>query len=142
MSRIESGKIELEHSVFYLSDLLDQIDGMFSQRAQEKGVDFCIDSGALTVDAVKGDALRMGQILINIVSNAVKFTPAGGCVRLKVRQKWFSEESVSLEFLITDTGIGISEAFQARIFEPFGTGKGGDERASTAGHRAGACHLP
>lgn len=119
MSRIESGKIELALKVFDLKEMLEQIHGMFDQKAQEQGIAFKIEYGELETSSVVGDDLRLTQILVNLVSNALKFTPAGGEVSLVVRQLVADEQSISLEFLITDTGVGISEAFQAHIFEPF-----------------------
>ena len=66
-----------------------------------------------------GDNLRLSQVLVNIISNALKFTPAGGIVTMEIKQTAVSAQEVSLEFIIADTGIGISEEFQTRIFEPF-----------------------
>lgn len=119
MSRIESGKIELECQTFELTDLFEQFEGMFRQKAEETGVDFLIDYSGLSVINVIGDKLRLSQILVNILSNALKFTPTGGQVTMKACQKAVSRQTVTLEFIITDTGIGISEEFQTRIFDPF-----------------------
>lgn len=119
MSRIESGKVELEHQVFSLPGLLEQIEGMLSLRAQEKCVEFSINANTLTVVNVIGDSMRIGQILVNIITNALKFTAPDGCVTLEILQKSVCEKTVSLEFYITDTGVGISEEFLPKIFEPF-----------------------
>lgn len=119
MSRIESGKIELEHRQFDLTEILDRIHGMFQQKAESRGIELLIKSRELTVTEVVGDNLRISQVLINIVSNALKFTPSGGQVTVEMRQKAVSREKAELEFVISDTGAGISEEFQARLFEPF-----------------------
>lgn len=119
MSRIESGKIELDHRQFDLKDMMGQIQGMFQQKAEDSGVDFRVEYNSLSVSSVIGDDLRLSQVLVNIVSNALKFTPSGGQVTLEVQEKTTSEQEVSLEFIVTDTGIGISREFQSRIFQPF-----------------------
>lgn len=119
MSRIESGKIELEHQLFSLSDMLEQIDSMFRQKAADDGIKFLVSQDGLAVHTAIGDRLRISQILINIVSNAIKFTPEGGQVVLNAQQIESTEQDITLEFTVTDTGIGISQEFQDRIFEPF-----------------------
>lgn len=135
MSRIESGKIKLEHRVFALKDLFDQIQGMFQQRAQDAGVDFRVEGDDFMALKVFGDELRLSQVLVNLVSNALKFTPSGGQVILEARQKAANEQDVSLEFIVTDTGIGISEEFQSHIFEPF------DQEAAATGRQYGGTGL-
>lgn len=119
MSRIESGKIELEQRAFSLPDLLNQIYDMLRQKAEDGGVEFLVKMDGLSVKTVIGDRLRMSQVLINLVSNALKFTSEGGTVALEARQTTLSGQNVTLEFTVSDTGIGISEEFQTRIFEPF-----------------------
>lgn len=128
MSRIESGKIELEYSEFSLVDVCERIYDMFWQKAEDSGVELRIIRDELTVSRVIGDNLRLSQVLVNLVSNALKFTPSGGTVTLHVRQTAVSEQSVSLEFEVTDTGVGISEEFQAHLFEPFEQEKSGTAR--------------
>lgn len=119
MSRIESGKIQLENQPFDLTELLERIQGMFQRKAEDGGVTLSVRYSELSVTQVTGDHLRISQVLVNLVSNALKFTQPGGCVTLEARQTDEDEESVHLEFVVADTGIGISEAFQQRIFEPF-----------------------
>lgn len=119
MSRIESGKIQLEEHTFDLSELLDRVQGMFRRKAEEGGITLDVCCSDLSVTRVVGDNLRISQVLVNLVSNALKFTPSGGSVMLEARQTAVSDETVSLEFVVADTGIGISEAFQKHIFEPF-----------------------
>ena len=119
MSRIESGKIELDDQVFELPEVLDRIHSMFAQKACDADVDFTISHKDISVHTLIGDELRISQILVNIISNALKFTPKGGSVTLEVREKELSDDTANIEFIITDSGIGISEEFQKRIFEPF-----------------------
>lgn len=119
MSRIENRKIQLEEQPFDLPELLDRVQGMFRRKAEEGGITLDVCCGDLSVTRVVGDNLRISQVLVNLVSNALKFTSSGGSVTLETRQTAVSDETVSLEFVVADTGIGISEAFQKHVFEPF-----------------------
>lgn len=119
MSRIESGKIQLEYRIFNLKDTIDQIYVMFQQKAKDSCVDFKIDYDSLAVPIVIGDEVRICQIIVNLVSNALKFTPSGGLVTLSVIQREVEEKRVSLEITVADTGIGIDKEFHSRIFKPF-----------------------
>lgn len=119
MSRIESGKIELEHEAFELIEIIERIYGMFKQKAEDDGIEFEIQCEELRETAVIGDNLRISQVLVNIISNALKFTPRGGRVTLEAHREENGRQEVALEFIITDTGVGIREEFQSRIFEPF-----------------------
>lgn len=119
MSRIESGRLELSQEVFSLTEMTDRIYAMFQQRAEQNDITLQMAPGDLAVDAVIGDTLRISQILINIIANALKFTPSGGQVSFEIRQTEILKQRVALEFVITDTGIGIGKEFQSRLFEPF-----------------------
>lgn len=119
MSRIESGKLQLDDQPFDLTELLKYVEGMFRRKAEDGNITLNILGNGVSVTQVIGDNLRISQVLVNLVSNALKFTPPGGSVTLEARQTAASEETVCIEFVVTDTGIGISEAFQRRIFEPF-----------------------
>lgn len=119
MSRIESGKIELENSEFELSEVCGQIYDLFWQKAEDNGIDLQIDCGNLAGQRVVADHLRLTQVLVNLISNAMKFTPSGGTVSLNIRKTAEDRQTVSLEFTVADTGVGISEEFQSRLFEPF-----------------------
>lgn len=119
MARVESGKLHLEEQPFDLAELLQWVQGIFQRKAEESNIALEIRCSELPVTQVIGDNLRISQVLVNLVSNALKFTPSGGSVILEARQTAVSGESVSLEFVVKDTGIGISESFQQHIFEPF-----------------------
>lgn len=120
MARIESGKVELVEKEFNLLQMLDNIEIMFAQRAADKNIDFRLIKRGLTGQALIGDELRITQIIINIVSNAIKFTPSGGEIILEVRQTpTDTSRYVNLEFIVSDTGIGMSEEFMKHMFEPF-----------------------
>ena len=119
MSRIESGKLVLEHDPFDLTEVFERIAVMFRQKAEDSGIRLKIQYEGLTATHVVGDNLRLCQILVNLVSNALKFTPSGGCVVVEARELAVSDADVSLEFKVMDSGIGISDAFQEHIFDPF-----------------------
>lgn len=119
MSRIESGKVELYNEAFALNQLVDRLEIMFRQKAQEQNVQFKIETDGLTVNWVVGDELRISQVIINIVNNAIKFTPAGGSVTVVLRQTASTAQQVGLQFEIKDTGIGMNEEFMSRLFHPF-----------------------
>lgn len=119
MSRIESGKVELCSEIFELAHIIERLSAIFQQKAADAGIQFQMITRNVSVSSVIGDELRITQIMINIISNALKFTPAGGKVTFEIRQTDIRPQNVSLDFIISDTGIGMSEEFQARIFQPF-----------------------
>lgn len=119
MSRIESGRLTLKNEDFSFSKLLEEINTIFSGQSNDKGVHYnCYINGSVD-DHYIGDNMKLKQVLINIIGNAVKFTPEGGSVDLTVkRTAQFDGKSV-LRFTIADTGIGISEDYLPRIFDSF-----------------------
>jgi len=120
MSRIESGKITLELSETSLSELSQSIISMIMPQVKLKQLNLNIDTEKITDDYVMADALRLRQILINILGNAVKFTDNGGNIDFTVSQLEKNASGYGLyRFSVKDNGIGISEEFQSRIFEPF-----------------------
>jgi len=119
MSRIESGRLVLRKEVFSLNGLLEQINTMVMSQCSEKGLTFTCHVDGPMEDHYIGDDMKLKQVLINILSNAIKFTNAPGSVLLKVERVNVYEEQVTLRFSIRDTGIGIAESFIPKIFEPF-----------------------
>ena len=119
MSRIESGRMTLKNEEFAFSKLLEQINIIFSGQSQEKGLEYnCRLNGSLS-DYYIGDSTKIRQVLINILGNAVKFTPKGGKVELNVEKiRSFGGKS-TLQFKISDTGIGMSKEYLPKIFETF-----------------------
>ena len=120
MSQIEQSKIHLNHQVIRIGELVDHISSIMTSPAENAGVQFLIETGDLKQAGFYGDALRIKQILINLLSNALKFTLEGGTVlfrteELKAREK----HHVRYCFTIQDTGIGMSEEFMSHLFEPF-----------------------
>ena len=118
MSRIENGKMQIAAETFSIENMLDDIASMLSREAEIKQLDFEIQK-EIRNDIVVGDAIRLRQIILNLLSNAFKFTPAGGSVRLLVTQDPPVEEKSVLTVRVTDTGIGIDAEDQQRIFNSF-----------------------
>jgi predicted ATPase/signal transduction histidine kinase len=119
LSRIEAGRLELEPIRFTLADCLATLERMLVTRIQTQGLAFARDVAAGVPAQLVGDRDRLLQVLINLLGNAIKFTPAGGAVSLHVRVLDRSTEHVLLGFDVRDTGIGIAAAEQAHIFQPF-----------------------
>ncbi|MEG2857840.1 MAG: ATP-binding protein, partial [Clostridia bacterium] len=119
MSRIESGKIALENKIIECERILDAVAAIIQTQATAKGVNYIVTKFDGCRKSYICDGIRLQQILINILSNAIKFTRAGGTVRLDISQEDANEKRANICFKISDTGIGISEAFLPDIFEPF-----------------------
>ena len=120
MSRIESGKIHLEEVEVNLSDVLHDLKTIVSGQIYAKQLELYMDVMDVTDEDVYCDKTRLNQILLNLLSNAIKFTPAGGTVSVRVRQLAGKVHSCGqYEFRIKDNGIGMSQEFAQKIFEPF-----------------------
>lgn len=119
MSRIENGKMELCKKAFDLRDLADRIYGMFSQKADSANLDFEVKTTEISMPVVIGDEIRLSQIVVNIVSNALKFTPQYGKVLVEIKQEKLEDSKCMITITIADTGLGMTEEFQSRIFKPF-----------------------
>jgi signal transduction histidine kinase/DNA-binding response OmpR family regulator len=115
-SKVEAGRLELERIDFNLRDVVEEVGEMLAERAQVKGVELILDIGAAVPTWVKGDPLRLRQILVNLVGNAVKFTERGEVV-VQVRKA--EDHPDRVWFAVKDTGRGISEESQTRIFDAF-----------------------
>ena len=119
MSRIESGKMLLKSEPIPTEEFLNGSNSICSSQAVAKGVDYeCILDPVLN-DCYIGDAMKLQQVLINILSNAVKFTQEGGKVTFSVSQHRRTKNGALLRFIVNDTGRGISDDFLPHIFEPF-----------------------
>ena len=120
MSRIESGKIHLEEVEVNLSDVLHDLKTIVSGQIYAKQLELYMDAMDVTDEDVYCDKTRLNQILLNLLSNAIKFTPAGGTVSVRVRQLAGKVHGCGqYEFRIKDNGIGMSQEFAKKIFEPF-----------------------
>lgn len=121
MSKIERGKIELNLEDIDITDLAGQLSGMLASQAETAGLKFTVQLSNVLHTKFSGDSLRINQILINILGNAIKFTPEGGTVGFQVEEisPREGQEGVRYLFTIRDTGIGMTEDFLKHIFEPF-----------------------
>lgn len=125
LSKIEAGKLDLNNDVVNLPEMLDEINGVFSLKSHDKGLNWTIVKDSALPDFIESDAAKLRQILINLVGNAIKFTDKG-YVELKVvtENKDKEEGLVRLGFFVKDTGRGIPEDQILEIFEPFRQVKG------------------
>ncbi|MCI8437560.1 MAG: response regulator [Lawsonibacter sp.] len=120
MSRIESGKMSLEEKPCSMPDILHGLRSIVQADVHAKQLELYMDAVDVVNEEIYCDRLRLNQILLNLLSNSVKYTPAGGVVSVRVTEKPGAPAGhATYEFVIKDTGIGMSEEFVARIFEPF-----------------------
>ncbi len=120
MSRIESGKVTIEEADVHLPDVIHDLRTIIQPNIASKQLELFIDTQDVTHEDIVTDKLRLNQVLLNILSNAIKFTPAGGTISFRVIEKPSpAADLASFEFRIKDNGIGMSEAFQKTIFEAF-----------------------
>ncbi len=135
MSRIESGKMTLKNETFSFARLLEQINTIFSGQCQDKGLDYrCRVIGTVN-DWYIGDDMKLRQVLINLLGNAVKFTPEGGRVDFSVECTARFDSKSTLRFIVADTGIGMSADYLPRIFDTF------SQEDSSATNRFGSSGL-
>ena len=125
LSKIEAGQMQLEYEDVAINSLTDELRGLFNPLAKEKGLNFTITVGPTMPPAIETDRMRLGQILKNLLSNALKFT-AKGQVSLTIEQR--DNQPGNLYFAVTDTGIGIPPEKQPLIFEAFQQADGSTKR--------------
>lgn len=119
MSKIESGKVELRHECFNFRAFLQDFENLYGEQAKSKGISYeTVLASDLEVQSI-GDSLRLNQVLSNLLSNALKFTPAKGIIKLRVSKTGEDQENVYLRFEVIDTGCGIAEENYDKIFESF-----------------------
>ncbi len=117
-SKIEAGKLDIEEAEFHFEEVLENISTVVSQKAQDKNLEFLIAAAPDIPPNLVGDPLRLGQILINLVNNAVKFTEKGEVV-VSVSLEEQTSSLVKLKFSVRDTGIGMTPEQSARLFQAF-----------------------
>ena len=117
-SKIEAGKLEMEMIPFRLDEMLDNITNVINVKTQEKGLEFLIAVGNDVPLGLIGDPLRLGQVIINLSNNAVKFTDEGEVI-IRVELVDAQVEGVKLKFSVQDSGIGMTEEQQGRLFQAF-----------------------
>ncbi len=119
LSKIEAGELELEPEYFDLQDLLEDVSSLMRIKAQEKGLVLVAPQTLLSETMVFGDRLRIRQVLLNLLGNAIKFTETGGVVRLVAHQEVQAGNQATFKLQVVDSGIGISDSLQKRLFQRF-----------------------
>ena len=119
MSRIESGKIELEPKKTNLVKTMNEVHDMFLTQMETKGLHYTVSAVDITNKTVMCDVSRLNRILLNLISNAYKFTPQGGNIGVTLRQTGADAETGFYELRVKDTGMGMSREFAARVFEAY-----------------------
>ena len=119
MSRIESGRMSIKNEEFSFSKSLEQVNTIISGQCRDKGLHYeCRTAGQIDEYYI-GDDMKLRQVMINILGNAVKFTPEGGAVSFLIEDIARMDGKATLRFTIRDTGIGMSQEYLPRLFEPF-----------------------
>ena len=121
-TKISAAEMELRDDCFDLKDVVRTVQQIISIEAERKNQKFIFTADSIDHEYVIGDKMRLTQIMLNILSNALKFTKPGGRIQAKVSQAALDDERVRLTFTVSDTGIGMSEEFLQRICSPFGQG--------------------
>ncbi|MGN0427437.1 MAG: response regulator [Agathobacter sp.] len=120
MSRIESGKMVIDEKEVHLPDIFHDLRVIVQPNVTAKQQDFFIDTQDVKTEYIISDKLRLNQVFLNIITNAIKFTPVGGTISIRIIERPCSREGYArFEFRIKDTGIGMSKEFQEHIFEAF-----------------------
>jgi len=122
MARIESGKFELVEEAFSLSEALREVAGMIRPRCVEKEIDFITNHDQLPVLGVLGDRLHLKQVFINLLGNAVKFTPEKGTISFEAAMTGEDAEYVAVTFMVRDSGIGMDRQQMGKLFQAFEQG--------------------
>lgn len=117
-SKIEAGKLDIESVEFELDQILADISNIIAFKAEDKSLELLFDVDPLIPCNLRGDPLRLNQVLLNLISNAVKFTNSGEVI-VKIRSINATEKKLTLEFSVSDTGIGLSEEQVDKLFSPF-----------------------
>jgi PAS domain S-box-containing protein len=130
MSKIESGKIDLHTEPYAANRFLDYLNSVIKPLCEEKGQELVLDAQPIVSVLPLMDELRINQIFFNLFSNAVKYTPEGGTITYRLRERLLDNSHMMLTADVIDTGIGMSEELQKIAFEPFTQGKGSDTYSS------------
>ncbi len=132
---IESGRMRVSSEPFEIGDVLITIVNMYNEQCKAKGVQFATEFNYKENEMLIGDELRLSQILLNLLSNACKFTDKGGKITLGVEERERSDNSVSVRFTVSDSGCGMAEEMLERLFEPF------EQKDATIAHKYGGSGL-
>ncbi len=138
MSRIESGKQTLKKEPFKLSDEIDQVNTIMTGQCNEKNLRYDFDVTGDIGGCYAGDAMKLKQVLINILGNSVKFTPEGGSIDFRIEEVSDNDSSKTFRFIISDTGIGISSEYLPHIYDAFSQ----EDNASTGKYGSTGLGMP
>lgn len=119
MSKIENGKLNIRQELFDLKNLVTSLADINYGLATAKGLAFEIVISGFKDELLLGDSMRVNQILLNLLSNEIKFTPKGGSVRLEIRMLRSASDKIWLRFIVKDSGIGMKKEFLEHLYEPF-----------------------
>lgn len=119
MSRLNSGRVRIDEAPFDIRLFADEIERMFASQAADKGLKYSVELEDCENVFVVGDRMRLSQIVINFISNALKFTESGGNVAVTIREMYRSDDSVSYMLRVRDTGKGMDPRYISKIFKPF-----------------------
>lgn len=133
MSKIEQGKMQINEDEFSLQDVLQEINSILVPQTSEKEIQYEMRILEPLADEYQGDALHLRQILMNLLSNALKFTSEKGKITVTISNEYTSNGYAHLKFSVKDNGIGISESFKQKLFQPFE-----QERSDNARNKAGS----
>jgi len=117
-SKIESGKLEIEHTPFTIGELLANLNSIIESRLAQKDIEFAVDVDPELPPTMLGDPFRIGQVLLNLIDNAIKFSHSSSTIRLSL-SGFFNDDNIDLKFCVSDTGVGIGMAKQQLLFQPF-----------------------
>lgn len=134
-SAIESGKLRIANVPFYPKEEVKKLVNLYDQRCASKGIRFEVKTEGVSDSLLMGDPLRTSQVLLNLLSNAYKFTEEGGAICLSLEQIEQTKDQVKLKLSVSDTGCGIDEDTMTRIFEPF------EQKDATIAHKYGGSGL-
>ena len=119
MGTIESGSLHLAPARFDVREMIRTLAAIYNAQAKSRGIRYSVAVGELPAPCLLGDSLRIKQVAVNLLSNAMKFTPHGGAVTLTAEQTLLADGAARLTLCVTDTGIGMTEAFQQRLFTAY-----------------------
>ncbi len=138
MSRIESGRMTIKKEEFSFAKALEQVNTIITDQCRVKGIAYDCQMSGQVDDYYIGDVMKLKQVMINILGNAVKFTPEGGTVRFLIEEGRRYDRNAVLKFTISDTGIGMSKEFLPHIFDPFSQ----EDSASTSKYGSTGLGMP
>ena len=133
MSAIKNNKLKIAHEKFDMKKIINSITAIYYNQCKQKGIKLEVISACLTHEILIGDTLRVNQIILNLISNASKFTPAGGKIRFEITEKAYKKQTIFIRIIVSDTGIGMTPEMLTRLFNTFE-----QENANTAQQYGGS----